>query len=117
MAHRGLSAGMVDVTNVGDIRKAARDLGTRDAERIRSILNDDPDAVVWWLPEWLADEKDLGYAEGTGQVAVGTVDAETDKAWCIGQPGLEDGVWVPKSQAEMFEAAGDGVESKQDTLI
>jgi len=91
-----------EVSTTTDIRTAHDDISGRDAETAARLLEDGADAVVW-VKNWLVDEKALDYAPGDAQVAAGSVDATTDKAWQV------DGVWVPKSQAEVFELA-DGVE-------
>lgn len=54
--------------------------------------------VVFWLPEWLADEK--GFGE---QVITGICDVDTEKAWCKKNKGRGDDTWIPKSVALAFQ--------------
>lgn len=106
------------VATAADIRDAHADIDGRAVAVIRQHLTDG-DLPVIWMAEWLWEQKALDPVEGCPQVTVGVIDAETEKAWQIDQPGTDaEPVWVPKSQSRVF-ALADGVgkvESDQRTL-
>lgn len=56
--------------------------------------------LVCWLPEWLAEEKDLKTVSGSEQVVTAICDRETDRAWLLKQKPRK--VWVPKSVCIAF---------------
>jgi len=105
------------VASTSDIRTTRREIGGRDAEVIRAAIENGAETVAW-VAEWLSEEKALEYAEGSKQVAVVRVDRETEKAWGVLQPGDNELIWLPKSQAELFilEPSVDHIESNQSTL-
>lgn len=110
------------VETAADIVAAHREITPRDAEAIRTVLNDhanpqQPSAL--WLATWLVDEKPLQYVDGPAPVAQVVVTRETDKAWFVNQGDADhDGVWIPKSQSVLFRAAEgvERIESAQQTL-
>lgn len=87
-----------------------------------SLSDDDVDAIartlkkwgggqgelVFWLPEWLSEKKDIEQltVDGTEQVLKAVCDTETEKAWCASRSHLgEDPVWLPKSVCRAFSRA------------
>ena len=100
----------ITVTDRDDVYYATRDLTSTDADRICHELDDlADDRVVVWLPDWLADEKELRTVENARRIALAWVVRETDKAVGVSQLPPEqraddaDLVFVPKSQARVFE--------------
>ena len=98
------------VTDRDDVYYSTRDLTSTDADRICHELDDlADDRVVVWLPDWLADEKELRTVENARRIALAWVVRETDKAVGVSQLPPEqraddaDLVFVPKSQARVFE--------------
>lgn len=76
-------------------------------DRVLAALEDVP--CVVWLEDWLRDEKPLTPLEGARSLYGCTVQARTAKAWCVGQSEGENEVWVPRSQAELYERHEDGL--------
>ena len=90
---------------------AGAKLASAGKDRVLAALETGEWAAVLWLEDWLRDEKPLGTLEGArGLYGVHTVEASTDKAWHIKQRPDGDGVWVPKSCAEMYRAHEDGLD-------
>jgi len=104
------------VTTTAEIRTANDDIGGRAAEMVRLLLNKHDTGVVFWIPEWLADETGAEYDEGFDQVQHGIVCDETDKGLRIGDE--QSAEWLPKSQVVVFDTREDTtVESNQETLL
>lgn len=61
------------------------------------------DQLVAWLPEWLAEEKDIGTVGRSDHVVSGRVDHETEKAYLLVDG--RDEAWLPKSVIRVFRAA------------
>lgn len=86
------------------------ELSHRDVDAIANALQEwggQEHELVFWLPDWLAAEKDLEPVEHSDRVFTGICDAETEKAWCINnksRPGSD--VWIPKSVARAFRRGG-----------
>jgi len=81
------------------------DLSQRDADAIATALQSwggHTHELVLWLPDWLAEEKDLEPVEHSDRVFTGICDHETEKAWCIKKKSRDPDVWVPKSVARAF---------------
>ena len=58
-----------------------------------------------WLPDWLAEQKDLDgiLVEDSSRVIKGICDTDTEKAWCIKRRHVaKDAVWIPKSVGRAF---------------
>jgi len=100
------------VTERDDVFDSARELTGGDADRIcheLDALDDGDGRVAVWLQDWLADEKPLATVENARRVALAWIVRETDKAVGVSQvPPAERGedadlVFVPKSQARVFE--------------
>lgn len=106
------------VEQTADIRDAHSEIDSRAVAIIRERLHGDA-PVVGWVAAWLLDEKSIQTTDGHPQVFVCEVVRETDKAFQIDQDATDtEPVWVPKSQARLFELA-DGVgeiESNQSRL-
>lgn len=104
-----------EVVTTADIREAHGGMTGPAVATIRTLLMDGHEPVVW-VNEWLTDEKGLEYE--ADQLALGTVERETAKAWLFTQAGENEGTWLPKSEARVFTLAEGvtDVESDQRTL-
>lgn len=81
-------------------------LASAGKDRVLAAL-EDHEAVVW-LEDWLRSEKPLGTLPGARGLYGVSLQHETDAAWCVEQPDGDE-VWVPKSSAELYRCAEDGL--------
>jgi len=91
-----------------DIYRAHEDIGGRDVQAVVDALDSDHE-VVAWVPEWLLEDKAVEPQSRQTNVVVGTLETETDKAWCVSD-GEGREAWLPKSVAVQFERADGGEE-------
>jgi len=84
-------------------------------DRIAMILRDNPNATLFVVEDWLAEQKPLEPAAGTDRLILADVVYETEKAWLLTQADPEEfdeidatthlTDWIPKSQARKYVAA------------
>jgi hypothetical protein len=84
-------------------------LASAGKDRVLTALEDH--GAVVWLEDWLRSEKPLETLPGAQGLYGCTLTHETDSAWCVEQPGGDE-VWVPKSCAELYQRAEDGLEDE-----
>lgn len=106
-----------------DIYRAARDLTRTDADRIcielERLHENGDERLVAWLPNWLAEEKDLTLCETTRRIALVQLERETENAFGVSQPGWETDelLFLPKSVARVFERGHvDALQTQQQGL-
>ena len=76
-----------------DVARELQDIGGKD------------DYLVAWLPDWLADEKDLEPGGRSENVVSGRIEHETEDAYLV-QDGRNE-AWLPKSVIRVYQAAPD----------
>ena len=85
-----------DLISHDDLRPSEADAVARALEATRTGAQ----SHALWLPEWLAEKKDLGFEKGPNVTPVVLV-RETEKAWYVDCDGYSE--WIPKSVAALFE--------------
>jgi len=91
--------------------------GYADLASDRNLKGDEPDVVarelqdvggeeeylVAWIPDWLAEEKDLEPVGRSENVISGRIDHETEDAYLV-KDGRDD-AWLPKSVIRLYRLA------------
>lgn len=100
-----MTDGVIVVKGYADLASDAKLRGDEPDVVARQLQEHagEEDRIVAVLDEWLVDEKDLEGVDRHERVITGRIEAETEKAYCVGQGRTDD--WLPKSCIRVYEAA------------
>lgn len=103
-----MTRGEFEVSEYADLEGCR--LASAGKDRVLQALGEH--AAVVWLEEWIRDEKPLDpLPDARSLYGLDAVEVSTDKAWCVSQAdqGGPDEVWIPRSCAELYRRAEDGL--------